>query len=65
MVTPSLLIRSTSVSASPIFGPGNTSLVPVMPALYGRPHALAWNIGTTARIVSCALTPTASPMQPA
>ena len=64
-VTPSVFMRSTSVSASPIFGPGNTSFVPVIAALYGSPQAFAWNIGTTARITSCAFNPTASLMQPA
>ena len=33
-------------------GPGKTSLAPTMHAMYGRPQALTWNIGTTGRIAS-------------
>lgn len=40
-VTLSSFISCVSVAASPIFGPGNTSLAPVIGALYGRPHAFA------------------------
>ena len=65
MVTPSSFISVTSVAASPIFGPGNTSLVPTIGALYGRPQALAWNMGTTASTLSRPVTPTASAMQQA
>jgi hypothetical protein len=32
--------------------PANTSLAPTMTPACGMPHALAWNIGTTGRIVS-------------
>jgi hypothetical protein len=33
-------------------GPGITSFAPQATAAWARPHALAWNIGTTGRIVS-------------
>jgi len=36
-------------------GPGITSDAPAIAAVYGKPHALAWNIGTTGRIVSRSL----------
>ena len=32
--------------------PGNTCLAPTSVDAYGRPHALAWNIGTIAMTVS-------------
>ena len=51
IVTRSLAIRSRTLTGSS-FGPGSTSAAPANAAAYGVPHALAWNIGTTGRIVS-------------
>jgi hypothetical protein len=65
MVTPSSFISATSVAGSPIFGPGNTSLVPTIGAVYGKPQAFAWNIGTTASTTSLLESPVASTVQPA
>ena len=55
--TPALKVtRSDSNSACSDLpsrcGPGKTSLAPTSGALYGRPQALTWNIGTTGRMVS-------------
>ena len=38
-------------------GPGITRLAPAATAAWARPHALAWNIGTTGRITSASRTP--------
>ena len=38
---------SSARSAGVIRGPGMTSRAPVFVEMYGRPHALTWNIGTT------------------
>src|SRR5258708_7110732 len=51
MVTFSFTINSTTLGGSRC-GPGITIFAPTMTAAKGRPHALAWNIGTTGRIVS-------------
>ena len=40
--------------------PGNTSFAPTSGALYGRPQAFTWNIGTTGRTTSRAESPRAS-----
>src|SRR3954470_645963 len=45
-VTPSASISSYTDLPSRA-GPGNTSLQPVRAAVYGIPHALTWNMGTT------------------
>jgi hypothetical protein len=55
-VTRSLSISSSSDPGSRC-GPGMTSFEPAMIDAYGMPHALAWNIGTTGRIVSRWLMP--------
>ena len=52
------------VAASPILGPGKTSFAPTIGALYGNPHAFAWNIGTTASTVSPADRPIESTSEP-
>jgi hypothetical protein len=52
IVTFSLSIRS-AMSCGVMRGPGNTSAEPDMLAVYGMPHALAWNIGTTGMTRSC------------
>jgi hypothetical protein len=44
-------------------GPGSRSSAPVSAAPKGRPHALTWNIGTTARTRSRDDSPTASATQ--
>ena len=41
---------------------GITIAAPTMIAAYGRPHALAWNIGTIGRIRSYGVSPIASPI---
>src|SRR6478609_7402607 len=41
---------------------GITIAAPTMIAAYGRPQALAWNIGTIGRIRSYGVSPIASPM---
>ena len=50
--------RSCSISSSRLggsrYGPGNTSFAPTIAAMYGKPHALTWNIGTTGSSVSIA-----------
>src|SRR6266540_5757228 len=56
IVTFSLTIRSTTLIGSRC-GPGITIFAPTMTHANGRPHALAWNIGTTAVTVSCSDTP--------
>lgn len=33
-------------------GPGKTSFAPTVIAMYGTPHAAAWNIGTTGNMTS-------------
>src|SRR5678816_4415746 len=48
---------SDAMAAADRSGPGITKLAPAATALCARPHALAWNIGTTGRIVSASLTP--------
>ena len=59
MVTRSLSMRSASgFGAMP--GPGITRLAPVATATWARPHALAWNMGTTGRMVSVSEAPMAS-----
>ena len=38
-------------------GPGSTILAPTIAAANGRPHALAWNIGTTGSTASASQMP--------
>jgi hypothetical protein len=58
-VTFSFAMRSSRLSGSS-FGPGKTSFAPTAAHECGRPHALAWNIGTTGITVSRAEIPFAS-----
>ena len=53
-VTPSALM-SVARRRPSVWRPGNTSLAPAAAVAKGTPHALAWNIGTTASTQSRAL----------
>ncbi len=50
-VTRSVSIRSASAGGDRL-APGSTSVAPAITDACGSPQALAWNIGTTGRIVS-------------
>ena len=51
---------SSAIAVGCMFGPGIASDAPAITAAWHRPHALAWNIGTTGMIVSRSETPAAS-----
>jgi hypothetical protein len=60
--TPAVKVTPSSSSKRQIEGPsielpGKTCLTPSIQAVYGRPHALAWNIGTAAMTVSIRVNP--------
>ncbi len=55
-VTRSDSIRPASVGAERS-APGMTRLAPQATAAWARPHALAWNMGTTGRMVSLSIAP--------
>ncbi len=55
-VTCSAASRSSKLTGSRR-GPGSTNAAPVKAAVYGRPQALTWNMGTTGRITSRELIP--------
>ena len=58
-VTRSDSMRST-IADGERSGPGNTRLAPAKTAACARPHALAWNIGTTGSTTSASDTPSVS-----
>ena len=51
---------SSKTEAPSSFGPGITSLVPIVGAENATPQLLAWNSGTTGSMVSLAEVPSAS-----
>ncbi len=51
---------SSKIAAPSMRPPGITSLAPIIGADCASPHALAWNIGTTGKIVSRLEMPIAS-----
>ncbi len=55
-VTPSSTIRSASALGC-IIGPGKTMAAPPAGPAWARPHALAWNIGTTGMTTSVSAIP--------
>ena len=63
--TPAATVTFSSTTRSAIAGPdrsgpGSTSVAPLATPAWARPHALAWNIGTTGRITSDSRAPSES-----
>ncbi len=56
IVTPSCTKASSRLAGSRC-GPGKTCFAPTSVHVNGKPHAFAWNIGTTGSMSSLSLTP--------